>query len=197
MLPPNKTSSVSLQPFNDSVTKEIMLFRLVMELGPVTPPFTQEKSLVSSWFSVLIVRWPRKKFVVSGHTIILGKLLLPFGTPRVKGIFPLICLLFLWSFIPQFVVVIFFFNNRKLLLSGLCCIFLAYSFCCHMIKGTRKTVCIYPFLNVSFSWSLTAQVNGIFQYKHPPVFSSLIWQIIGLSSFTLRKLFAMLWQEHF
>lgn len=59
-----------------------------------TPPFTPEESLPTSAPQLSLLDDQGKSlWSVSGHTIIIGKLLLPFGTPRVKGVFPLFCLL--------------------------------------------------------------------------------------------------------
>lgn len=104
MLPPNKAVPVPLHPFDKSVAKKIMLFNLVMEFRPhehfAAPPFPQEESLVPSRSALLIVGSPRKQFVVSGHTIILGKCSLSFGTPSLQGIFSLFCLLLLLELHP-------------------------------------------------------------------------------------------------
>lgn len=60
-----------------------------------------------------------------------------------------------------------------------------------MLQKAERKHYIYAFLNVNFPWTLAVQVSGIFQYTRPSVFSSLIWQLIGLSFFALQKLFAV------
>lgn len=60
-----------------------------------------------------------------------------------------------------------------------------------LLRYKRQKENIPASLNVSFPWTLAAQVSGIFQSTGPSVFSSLIWQLIGLPFFTLQKLFAV------